>query len=79
MLAELTRSGTTRGDDNFYLGIGSGKLGVVDANDNRLVTVISGKGGHSVADFAGDNHLPRSGPRRHRHRRLREQQIADWE
>jgi len=47
------------GDDNFYLGIGGppAKLGVVDANDNHVVTVISGKGGHSVAAFAGNNHI----------------------
>ena len=45
------------GDDNFYLGIGSGKLGVVDANNDRVVTVVSGKGGHSVAAFAGNNHI----------------------
>jgi hypothetical protein len=47
------------GDDNFYLGIGGppAKLGVVDANDNHVVTVISGKGGHSEAAFAGNNHI----------------------
>jgi len=47
------------GDHNFYLGIGGppAKLGVVDANNNHLVTVISGKGGHSVAAYAGNNHI----------------------
>ncbi len=47
------------GDDNFYLGIGGppAKLGVVDANDDHVVTVISGKGGHSVAAYAGNNHI----------------------
>ncbi len=47
------------GDDNFYLGIGGppAKLGVVNANDDHVVTVISGKGGHSVAAYAGNNHI----------------------
>ena len=47
------------GDDNFYLGIGGppAKLGVVDANDDHVVTVLSGKGGHSVAAYTGSNHV----------------------
>jgi len=47
------------GDDNFYVGIGGppAKLGVVNANDDHVVTVLSGKGGHSVAAYAGNNHI----------------------
>jgi len=46
------------GDHNFYLGISSGpKLGVVDANDDHVVTVLTGHGGHSVAAYAGNNQI----------------------
>jgi hypothetical protein len=47
------------GDDNFYLGISGppAKLGVVNANDDHVVAVLTGKGGHSVAAYAGNNHI----------------------
>jgi hypothetical protein len=45
------------GDKNFYLGIGRGQtLGVVSQND-KVVAVLSGHGGHSVAAYAGNNHI----------------------
>ena len=46
------------GDDNFYLGISAGAtLGVVDGNDDHLVAVLTGHGGHSVAAYAGNNQI----------------------
>jgi len=50
------------GDHNFYLGISGsgangGKLGVVDGNNDHVVAVLTGHGGHSVAAYAGNNHI----------------------
>jgi hypothetical protein len=45
------------GDDNFYLGIGAGKLGVVNADNDHVVAVLDGVGGHSVAAWAVNNHV----------------------
>jgi hypothetical protein len=47
------------GDGNFYLGIGGppAKLGVVDANNDHVVAVLPGKGGHSVAAYSANNHV----------------------
>jgi hypothetical protein len=47
------------GDSNFYLGIGGppAKLGVVDANNDHVVAVLPGKGGHSVAAYSANNHV----------------------
>jgi hypothetical protein len=47
------------GDDNFYLAIGGppAMLGVVNANDDHVVAVLTGKGGHSVAAYAANNHI----------------------
>lgn len=44
------------GDTNFYLGIRTSKLGVVNAADDYVVSIISGHGGHLVAANAGNNH-----------------------
>jgi len=46
------------GDANFYLAIFSPPtLGVVNADTDHLVQVLSGKGSHSVAAYAGNNHI----------------------
>jgi hypothetical protein len=46
------------GDHNFYFGISAGpKLGVVDGNNDHVVAVLSGHGGHSVAAYAGNNQV----------------------
>jgi hypothetical protein len=47
------------GDNNFYLGISGppAKLGVVDGDNHKVVAVLTGKGGHSVAAYAGNNHV----------------------
>jgi hypothetical protein len=46
------------GDNNFYLAIFVGfKLGVVNANNDHVVQVLTGHGTHSVAAYAGNNHI----------------------
>jgi hypothetical protein len=46
------------GDHNFYFGISAGpKLGIVDGNNDHVVAVLSGHGGHSVAAYAGNNQV----------------------
>jgi len=52
------------GDNNFYLGIGGppAALGVVNADDEHMVTVLKGTGGtgiggHSVAAYSVNNHI----------------------
>ncbi|HLZ70220.1 MAG TPA: hypothetical protein VKV26_09980 [Dehalococcoidia bacterium] len=46
------------GDDNFYLAIFAGaRLGVVNADNDKLVQILSGRGSHSVAAYAGNNHI----------------------
>jgi len=46
------------GDHNFYLAIFLGpKLGVVNADNDHLVQVLRGPGSHSVAAYAGNNHI----------------------
>jgi hypothetical protein len=47
------------GDGNFYLGISGppAKLGVVDGNNHKVIAVLTGKGGHSVAAYAGNNRV----------------------
>jgi hypothetical protein len=46
------------GDNNFYLAIFAGfKLGVVNATNDHVVQVLSGHGSHSVAAYAGNNHV----------------------
>ena len=47
------------GDNNFYLGISGppAQLGVVDADNDHVVAVLTGKGGHSVAAYAANNHI----------------------
>ncbi|HLG71178.1 MAG TPA: hypothetical protein VK009_12200 [Chloroflexota bacterium] len=48
------------GDGNFYFGISgttAPELGVVNGDNAHLVTTISGHGGHSVAAYAGNNHI----------------------
>jgi len=46
------------GDHNFYFGISAGpKLGVVDGNNDHVVAVLTGHGGHSVAAYAGNNQI----------------------
>jgi hypothetical protein len=50
------------GDHNFYFGISGTattgpKLGVVDGNDDHVVAVLTGHGGHSVAAYAGNNQI----------------------
>jgi hypothetical protein len=46
------------GDHNFYLGISAGPtLGIVDGNNDHVVAVLTGHGGHSVAAYAGNNQV----------------------
>ena len=46
------------GDHNFYFGISAGpKLGIVDGNNDHVVAVLSGHGGHSVAAYAGNDQV----------------------
>jgi hypothetical protein len=46
------------GDGNFYFAISGGpSLGIVDGNDDHFVGVVTGHGGHSVAAYAGNNHI----------------------
>jgi len=46
------------GDGNFYFAISGGpSLGVVNGDNDHVVTVLSGHGGHSVAAYAGNNHI----------------------
>jgi hypothetical protein len=48
------------GDDLFYLAISgttTPSLGVVNGHNAKLVTTLSGHGGHSVAAYAGNNHV----------------------
>ena len=64
------------GDNNFYLAIsGIPALGVVDADNDHVVAAPTGKGGHSVAAYAGNNQHLRSECGGHRHKRLRQQLI----